>query len=206
MGVQYEDGGDQDNLIATDNWTFGEHPIVEAVSTVKSNPAVCIYPLQYVNITVSGSDCVALEDSGCQIPLISKRLFSWCCKETVGTVTLHGFGKNHTVQAPLVNMTVCLRDAERDDVCEIPILCAVTDLRAAEYDVILPADVVRELQATYVAVNASSCDVNAVCDVGTEANDPEVQHCAPEDLDSLPVSEVEADATALVLEQEQDPA
>ena len=73
MGVQSEDGGEQVNLIATDNWTFGEHPIVEAVSTVKTNPAVCIYPLQYVNVTVSGCDCVALEDSGCHIPLISKR-------------------------------------------------------------------------------------------------------------------------------------
>jgi len=118
---------------------------------------------------------------------------------------LHGFGKNHTVQAPLVNMTVCLRDAERGDVCEIPIVCAVTDLRTAEYDVILPADVVRELQASSVAVNMSSCDVNAVCDVGTETSDPEVEYSAPEDVDSLPISEVEADATALVLEQEQDP-
>jgi len=162
--------------------------------------------LQYVNVTVSGCDCVALEDSGCQMPLISKRLFSWCCNETVGTVTLHGFGKNHTVQDPLVSMTVCLRDAERDDVCEIPIVCAVTDLRAAEYDVILPADVVRELQASSVAVNVSSCDVSAVCDVGTENNDPEVEYNAPEDVDSLPVSEVEADATALVMEQEHHPS
>jgi len=102
-------------------------------------------------------------------------------------------------------MTVCLRDAERD-VCEIPIVCAVTDLRAAEYDVILPADVVRELQATSVAVNVPSCDVNAVCDVGTETNDPEVEYNAPEDVDSLPVSEVEADTTALVMEQEQEPS
>jgi len=82
-------------------------------------------------------------------------------------------------------MTVCLRDTERDDGCEIPIVCAVTDLRAAEYDVILPADVVRELQATSVAVKVSSGDVNAVCDVGTETNDPEVEYSAPEDVDSL---------------------
>jgi len=87
MGV-HRDGGEQVNLITTNNLTFGKHPIVEAVSTVKTNPAVCIYPLQYVNVTVSGCECVALEDSGCQIPLISKRLFSWCCNETVGTVTL----------------------------------------------------------------------------------------------------------------------
>jgi len=64
-------------------------------------------------------------------------------------------------------------------VCEIPIVCAVTDLCATEYDVILPAAVVRELQATSVAVNVSSCDVNAVCDVGTETNDPEVEDNAP---------------------------
>jgi len=44
-GVQYEDSGEQVNLIATDNWTFGEHLIIEAVSTVKSNPTVCIYPV-----------------------------------------------------------------------------------------------------------------------------------------------------------------
>jgi len=135
----------------------------------------------------------------------SKRLFLWCCNETVGTVTLHGFGKNHPVQAPLVNTTVCLRDAECDDVCEIPIVCPVTDLRASEYYVILPADAVRELQASSVAINVSGCDVNAVCDVGTATNDPEVEDNAPEDVDSLPVSGVEADATALVLEQEQDP-
>ena len=52
----------------------------------------------------------------------------------------------------------------------------------------------------------SSCYVNDVCDVGTETNDPEVEYNAPEDVDSLPVSEVEADATALVLEQEQGPS
>jgi len=85
-------------------------------------------------------------------------------------------------------------------------VCAVTDLRAAEHDVILPADVVRELQATSFAANVSSCDVDAVCDVGTETNDPVVEYNAPEGVDSLPISEVEADATALVLEQEQDPS
>jgi len=186
MGIHY-DGG-QVNLIQPNIWEFGAHPIVDAVSTVKTNPSVCIYPLQYVNVTVAECDCFALEDSGCQILLVSSRLFSWCCNETVGSVTLHGFGKNHTVQAPLVNLTVCIRDDERDDLSEIPIVFAVTDLCASDYDVILPADVARELQAAYVAVNVSSCDLGAVCDVGTETNDSEVEDNAPEDVDSLPVS------------------
>ena len=46
---------------------LGAYLIVDAVSTVKTNPAVCIYPLQYVNVTVAGCDCVALEDSGCRL-------------------------------------------------------------------------------------------------------------------------------------------
>ena len=110
-----------------------------------------------------------------------------------------------TCSAPLVNLTVCIRDDQRDDLSEIPIVCAVTDLCASDYDVILPADVVRELQAASVVVNVSSCDLGVVCDVGTETSDPEVEDNTPEDVDSLPVGGVEAHATALLMEQEQGP-
>jgi len=41
-------------------------------------------------------------------------------------------------------------------------VCAVTDLHPAEYDMVLPADIVRELQATTVSVNVSGCDVSDV--------------------------------------------
>ena len=44
-----------------------------------------------------------------------------------------------------------------------------------------------------------------MCDVGTETNDPEVEDNTPKDVDSLPIGDVEADATALLMEQEQDP-
>ena len=71
--------------------------------------------------------------------------------------------------------SLCIRDDEHDDLSEIPIVCVVTDLCASDYDVILPADVVRKLQAASVAVNVSICDLGAVCDVGTETNDPEVE-------------------------------
>ena len=60
-------------------------------------PSVYIYPLQYLNVNVSGCDCVALENSGCQIPIVSKRLFSWCCDDAVG--------KNHGMA--LVRITQC---------------------------------------------------------------------------------------------------
>jgi len=167
---------------------FGEYPIVDTVNMVKSNPNVCIYPLKYVNVTVSGCDCVALEDSGCQIPLVSNRLFSWCCDETVGNVTLHGFGRDQTVRAPLANLTVCLSDVDGDNVHEIPIVCAVTDLQSPDYDVILPINVVRDLQAAAGAVSVSGCVATDVCDVTTETEHPDVEGNFTENVDNLPTN------------------
>jgi len=68
----------------------------------------------------------------------------------MGNVTLHGFGRDQTVIAPLANLTVCLRDVDCVNVCELPIVCAVTDLYSPEYDVILPAAVVHNLRAKAV--------------------------------------------------------
>ena len=108
------------------------------------------YPLKYVNVTVLGCDCVALEDSWCQILLVSNCLFSWCCDETVGNVTLHGFGRDQTVRAPLANLTVCLSDVDCENVRELPIMCVVTDFCSHDYDVIFPPTVVCKLQAKAV--------------------------------------------------------
>jgi len=206
MAVQSDDSG-QINLITQSQWEFGNFPAVDAIIIEKSAPSVRVYPLQYVNVNVSGCDCVALEDSGCQIPIVSKRMFSRCCDDdsVVGKVLLHGFGKNHTAQAPLVTVTVRLRDDAREDVVEISLVCAVADLCSAEYDVILPADVVHELQATSVAANVLYCDVDDVCDVGTVSGSTETVEDTPEDVDKVPVASVEVDSTALADEQRQDP-
>ena len=158
-----------------------------------------------VNASVSGCDCVALEDSECQIPLVSNRLFSWCCNETVCNVTLHGFGRDQTVRAPLVNLTVCLNDAKGENVQKIPIVCAVIDLQSPDYDVILPTDVVRDLQVAAGAISVFGCVATDVCDVTTDTNDPEVEGNTPEDVDSLPTRQVEADSVILATEQKQDP-
>jgi len=67
-----------------------------------------------------------------------------------------------------VNVTVRVREDDCDDTVVIPLVCAVADLYAAEYVVILSADVVRKVQATSVAVNVSYCEVNDVCDGETK--------------------------------------
>ena len=86
------------------------------------------------------------------------------CGDAVGKVTLHGFGKGHTVLAPLVNVTLRVCDNECDEAVEIPLVCAVTELRSAEYDMILPADVVCKLRATPVPVSVSCCNASDGCD------------------------------------------
>jgi len=106
MGVQYEDGGGQVTLINAQITPFAKYPIADTVNTNKSNPNVCIYSLKYVNVTASGCDFIALKDSGSQILLVYNCLFLLCCDETVGNITLHGFGRDKTVRAPLANLTV----------------------------------------------------------------------------------------------------
>jgi len=93
-GVQYADGREQANPNNRNSWKFGAHPIVGTVCAYDASSDLHAYPLKYVNVTVSGCDCVAVEDSGCQIPLVSNRLFSWCCDDAVGNVTFHGFGRD----------------------------------------------------------------------------------------------------------------
>jgi len=160
-GVQYEDGGEQANHHNFNSWEFGVYPIVGTVCTSDTDVSVRTFPLKYVNVTVSGCDFVALEDSGCQIPLVSTRVFSKLCSGAVGNVTLHGFGKGQTVQAPLANVTVCLSDVNCENVCELPIMCAVNDFSSHDYDVILPAAVLCNLQAKAV-VSKGLCNVPTV--------------------------------------------
>ena len=60
MGVQYGDGGEQANRKGPSSWEFGAHPIVGTVCANNMSPNLCMYYLKYVNVTVSGCDCVAL--------------------------------------------------------------------------------------------------------------------------------------------------
>jgi len=206
MGVQCSEDDLQVNLVTQPRWEFEEFPDVD-VTTIKTLPIVRVYPLHYVEVSVAGYECIALEDSGCQIPVVSNRLFGWCRDGAIGSVDLHGFGKDHTIRAPLVNLTVCLRGGvcECDVEREIPVVCAITDLGTTDYDVILPADVVRELQATDVSVNTLTGEVDSVASVAEEApvdspNDPENVM----GVDNVLQDGLEGDVSALISEQMAD--
>jgi len=186
MGVQSDDEGHV-MIVTPDQWEFCAFPVVGAVDTVctkPSLPSVHVYPLHYVNVNVSGRECVALEDSGCQIPIVSERMFAWCCDDAVGKVTLHDFGKSHTVQeAPLMNLKVRVSDKNCDEVAEISLVCAVTDLSATEYDVILPADVACKLKATLVTVDVSCCGASVVSGEWFETPKVVTVEGTPEEVD-----------------------
>jgi len=157
-------------------------------------------------------------------------MFGWCKDGAVGTVSLHGFGRDHAVQAPLVRLTVkrCSDDecanADVDDEghvqqTEIPLVCAVADLGSVEYDVILPSDVVRELKVCNssvmtVPVSVADCDKDAVaCNYGVDSSTQATEVVAQDDttdqevmnVDSLPQASTERDVTVLIAEQKADP-
>ena len=210
-GVQCEDKG-HCGLTET-SWEFGEYPIVRSVTTHSPCPQVRVFPLQYLQVTIEGNKCTALNDSGCQIPIVSNRLFGWCTEGDVGRVNLHGFGQDHVVQAPMVNLAVKMCDPVRESECydmlEIPLMCAVTDLGSVDYDVILPATVVSEFQAPAVYVVLSVGDTSDVVPVTQteESNGEEEPQVADIlNVDDIPEDNVEGDCSVLVAEQRADPS
>ena len=104
-------------------------------------------PLKFVDVAVNNVPCISLCDSGAQISVISTGLFKFCQSEVVGDIELQGI-VGRTVVAPLVNLSMQLRAAPNccSISAELPVVCAVVDLNAVEYDVILPVDVVKELK------------------------------------------------------------
>ena len=103
--------------------------------------------MQFVGVDVSGYDCIALNDSGTQLPVVSEQLFEWCKDNFVGSVQLHGFGRGNTIQAPLANLSIGVSDVNVvDHNNSITVICAIVDFEATDYDVILPSHVIREIQ------------------------------------------------------------
>jgi len=124
---------------------------------------------------------------------------------------LHGFGQDHVAKAPLVNLTVKMCDAvsECGDMLEILLVCVVTDLSSVDYDVILSAAVVSELQAPTVSDVLSVGDTTDVDLVTQTANfSRQVEHREVDilNVDDIPEDNVEGDSSVLISEQKADPS
>ena len=91
-----------------------------------------------------------------------------------------------------MNLKVRVSDKDCDngggEAVEIPLVCAVSDLSAAEYDMILPADVVYKLKATPCTVSASCADVSVVSGEGSEIPMVGTEEGTLEEVDELVAS------------------
>ena len=91
---------------------------------------------------------------------------------------------------------------------EIPLVCVVTDLDRVDYDVILPAAVVSELQAPAVSDVLSVGDassVNPVTQTADFSGQVEPSEVDILNVDDIPEDNVEGDSTVLIAEQKADP-
>jgi len=144
-------------------WEYGCFPVIVASATcAPPQGKVKIAPLRFVDIVINGKAGRALKDLGAQIPLISQALSQEIPDDPMGRIMI-----DRVVGSALVPLTnVCIQlAAERGtvNVCtpELPVVCGVVDLTDKEYDMILPADVVMELQQLpVVSVVVAEC-VNA---------------------------------------------
>ena len=96
---------------------------------------------------MNGKAVRALKDSGAQIPLISQTLSQEIPTGIMGRIVIDGVVGSALV--PLTNVGIRLA-AEPGTInvstAELPVVCGIVDLYDKEYDVILPVDVVSDLQ------------------------------------------------------------
>ena len=152
-------------------WEYGEFPVVETSALCASTQRkVKMSPLRYIDVMVNGKAVRALKDTGAQIPFISQNLSQEIPADHMGRIMIDGVVGSALV--PLTNVDVQL-DAEPGivNLCAtaLPVVCAVVDLSDKEYDMILPADVVKELQqmpvVSVLVAESTSESANMIDDV-----------------------------------------
>jgi len=141
-------------------WEYGVFPIVDATSvSASSQGKIKISPLRFAQVKANGMEVRALSDSGAQIPLISQSLTRDV--EQMGRIVIDGVVGSALV--PLINVNLQLT-AESGTInlynAELPIVCGVIDLDGKDYDMILPPDVINELQEMpVVSVSVVDCEI-----------------------------------------------
>jgi len=100
-------------------------------------------------------------------------------------------------------------ESECGDMLEIPLVCAVTDLGSVDYDVILPAAVVSELQALAVSAVLSAggtSNVDPVTQTVEFSGQVDPREVDILNVDDIPEDNVEGDSSVLIAEQKADPS
>jgi len=157
-------------------WEFCDYPRVDAVVTNQSDKHshdVKLSALRFIDVTVNGMRCVSLVDSGAEIALLSEQLVSKLEVETCGYINVRGiFGDSMHVPLVSVNIKQCGIGNCENVADGLQLVCAVAPLRDVSHDVILPMDVVVDLEHLPV-VDVMSVKVNCDDECKFELNDVE---------------------------------
>jgi len=136
-------------------------------------PCLKISPLQYVNIVVNGKKLRALNDSGTQIPVISRSVVSDF--DPVGQIQIQGV-VGAPVATPLVALDVKL--ARGDDVTDgfvtvdqtMSIVFAVANDIAMQCEAILPPSVIDELKSLMTVELIAEANVPETAELSCDNN------------------------------------
>jgi len=164
-----------DLLLAENNskWEFSQFPVAEAMCTTVDGrcDTIAFTPLKCVSLSVEGMPCLALIDSGAQIPVISQDLFEALALKSCGWVDLQGV-IGEAVRSPLVKVTMKPRAGSGiDAVKDVSVTCAVAPLLYVNYCVILPTEIGMKFQPVPTVNVASVVVKNTVGDVNVDVRD-----------------------------------
>jgi len=147
------------------DWPFSSFPSIECVDRVVSvnsssaNLKIASVPLWQVD--VQGIRCNAMCDSGAEVPLISGHLLTKLDTQACGCISMQGV-IGQKMRIPLVNVVMKLSGDHPNAINVeegVHVVCGVAPLNTRDCDVILPPDIVSEIeslpvaQVTYVCVS-----------------------------------------------------
>ena len=138
------------DIIKDCGWEFGDFPNVEPVvseCTMLRDSVIKLSTLKFIDVSVNGVKGTSLVDSGAEIPLLSEQIADQLNLETCGFIKVRGIFSD-LMRVPLVSVTMkCSGENKCENVGDgIQVIYAVAPLKDVTHDVVLPIDVVEELE------------------------------------------------------------
>jgi hypothetical protein len=155
-------------------WIFAVAPLTDSLDADMPVDVV-VTPLSSVDVVVEGELLLGLIDSGCQLPLINKSLVKTFKERPCGKMLHLQTVTGDTVSAELITLHIRLADNDSDTLLldhSVPMTFGMLKSMVKGYDVILPAQVVTDLQAMSEASCVNKCIVS---DTSSQSNSDTVK-------------------------------
>ena len=154
------------------------------MTTVNENCHLQITPLQYIDVCVNDVQCKGLIDSGAQITVLSQQVFDKLKPDVCGYVNIQGI-VGDVIPAPLVNVNIKSNEGQSYvNVGEgLQVTCAIASLTNVEHDVVLPVDIVNDIQRL-PTISVLTCTVMSN-DSDIKVNDTNEGHLTLDDCQTI---------------------